>query len=55
MGLPGLLETGLQPVSFAKSSCIAVTHVLYNSKGLRHSSVGLYVFPKASLRNPRTQ
>jgi hypothetical protein len=42
MRLPGLLEIGLQMVSFAKSAYIAATHILYNSQGLRHSPLGLY-------------
>ena len=39
---PGLFEIGLQMVSFAKSDYIAATHILYNSQGQRHSSLGLY-------------
>jgi hypothetical protein len=42
MRLPGLLEIDLQKVSFAKSAYLAATHILYNSQGLRHSSLSLY-------------
>jgi len=42
MRLPGLLEIGLQTLSFAKSTYLAAAHILYNSQGLRHSSLGLY-------------
>jgi hypothetical protein len=42
MCLPGLFEIGLQMVSFANSAYIAANHILYNSQGQRHSSIGLY-------------
>ena len=42
MRLPDLLEIGLQTVSFAKSAYLAATHILYNSQGLRHSSLDLH-------------
>jgi hypothetical protein len=41
MCVPDLLENDLQTVSFAKSAYLAAAHILYNSQGLRHSSLGL--------------
>lgn len=42
MLLTSLLEFGLKTISFAKSAYLAANDILYNSQGLRHSSLGLY-------------
>lgn len=42
MCLTGLLEFGLKTASFAKPAYLAANHILYNSQGLPHSSLGLY-------------